>query len=177
MIKQETDRLIIRPVHAADKHEIFICRSDKQANKFQGWIPETIEDVADFIAKTASQINQPDTWFQLVIIEKSSQKLIGDMGLHFISDENKQVEIGCTLHKDFQNKGYATEALKTVITFLFNDLQKHRITTSIDPQNQPSIRLVERLGFRKEAHFVKSLWLNGQWCDDVVYALLGEEWE
>ncbi len=176
-MKLKTNRLVIRPISLADKHEVYIYRNDKQVNRYQGWIPETIEDVEDFIAKTASQINQPDSWFQLVIIEKSSQKLIGDIGLHFIGDENEQVEIGCTLHKDFQNKGYATEALKTVIAFLFNDLQKHRITTSIDPQNLPSIRLVERLGFRNEAHFVKSLWLNGQWCDDVVYALLGEEWK
>lgn len=67
--------------------------------------------------------------------------------------ENEQAEIGCTLAKQEHGKGYATEALKLAMDFLFNELNKHRIIGSIDPQNIKSIGLVERLGFRKEAHF------------------------
>ena len=60
--------------------------------------------------------------------------------------------------------------------YLFRNLNKHRIITSIDPENKSSVRLIERIGFRKEAHFIKSLWLNGKWVDDLIYALLNEEW-
>ncbi|MFA5433786.1 MAG: GNAT family protein, partial [Candidatus Paceibacterota bacterium] len=146
-------------------------------NKYQGWIPETIEDVEVFIGKISVEINEPETWFQFVIFEKESDKLIGDIGLHFMDSENKQVEIGCTLNKDYQGKGYAIEALKIILDFLINTLEKHRIVTSIDPENSNSIRLVERLGFRKEAHFVESLFLNGKWVDDIVFALLAREWK
>lgn len=175
-MKLETKRLILRPICLDDKHAIFEYRCDKVTNKYQGWIPEDIEDVETFIGKVAKQINEPDTWFQFVIIEKQTQKIIGDLGIHFFDDENKQVEIGCTLNKDLQNKGYATESLKRVIDYLFNDLHKHRIITSIDPDNKNSIRLVERLGFRKEAHFVESLFINGKWVDDLVYALIEKDW-
>ena len=60
---------------------------------------------------------------------------------------------------------------------LIFDLKKHRITASIDPRNTSSIRLIERLGFRKEAHFKQSLFFHGEWVDDLIYAMLAEEWK
>jgi len=175
-MKLETKRLLVRPINHDDKDVLFEYRCDKETNKYQGWIPETLNDVETFIAKIAKQINEPETWFQFAIIEKETQKLIGDLGIHFFDNENKQVEIGCTLNKNFQKKGYATEAVKIVISYLFNELNKHRIITSIDPANKNSINLVERIGFRKEAHFVESLWINGKWVDDLIYAMTERDW-
>lgn len=176
-MKLETERLILRPINIEDKAEIFNYRSDVETNKYQGWIPKTYSDVDIFIGKLANVFNEPETWFQFVIIEKHTQKIVGDLGVHFLDKENKQSEIGCTLSKDFQNRGYAFEAVKSVIYYLFNNLNKHRITASIDPDNVSSRKLVEKLGFRMEAHFVESLFINGKWCDDLVYALLKKHWE
>jgi len=173
----ETTRLILRPITLDDKNELFDYRSDPETNKYQGWIPKTIGDVDIFIGKISKNINEPHTWFQFVIIEKETQKIVGDLGIHFFDSENKQVEIGCTLNKAFQNKGYATEAIKSIIDYSFKELNKHRIITSIDPDNINSIRLVERIGFRKEAHFVESLFINGKWVDDLIYALIEKDWE
>ena len=176
-LKLETKRLILRPVTCDDKAEIFEYRSDAVTNKYQGWIPKTIDDVESFIEKISKQINEPETWFQFVIIEKVTHKIVGDLGIHFLDIENKQVEIGCTLNKYFQNQGYATESIKRVIDYLFSELKKHRIIASIDPDNKNSIRLVERIGFRKEGHFVESLFINGKWVDDLIYALIEKDWE
>jgi RimJ/RimL family protein N-acetyltransferase len=172
----KTDRLNIRPVLTEDKESVFEYRSDSETNKYQGWIPKNIEDVEVFIGKISNEINVPETWFQFVIIEQESDTLIGDIGVHFMDSENKQVEVGCTLNKDYQGKGYATESLRTIIDYLIQTLNKHRIITSIDPANSDSIRLVERLGFRKEAHFIESLFFHGKWVDDIVYAILEKEW-
>jgi len=87
------------------------------------------------------------------------------------------VELGITISKTNQGKGFATEAMRGVVDFLFTELNKHRITTSIDPQNTSSINLVRRLGFRQEAHFRKSFLSNGVWVDDVIFAVLEEEWK
>ena len=173
----KTERLYLRPLALSDAKELFAYRSDAETNKYQGWIPKTLDDAEAFISKTSKQINVPDTWFQYAIIEKHSQKLIGDIGLHFLGPENKQLELGCTLNKNYQNQGYATEALARIIAYAFIDLNKHRIMASIDPANSPSIHLVERLGFRKEAHFVESLYIKGRWVDDLIYALLYNDWE
>jgi len=153
----ETKRLIIRPIKLDDKNEVFSYRSDRETNKYQGWIPATISDVEFFIGKTCKKMNEPETWFQFVIIQKETQQIIGDIGVHFLDKENIQTEIGCTLSRKFQKKGYATESLKRIVDYLFQDLNKHRIIASIEPENVNSIKLVERIGFRKEGHIVDGL--------------------
>ncbi|WBX97352.1 GNAT family N-acetyltransferase [Chryseobacterium gambrini] len=172
----ETERLLIRDIILDDKLTIFNYRSDAEANKFQSWIPETLEDVEQFIERNNKEFNQPESWYQVLITEKDSKAVIGDIGIHFFGAENLQTELGITLNKDFQGRGYASEALKGVINFLFGDLKKHRIMASVDPENIDSLKLMERIGFRKEGHFVKSLFWKNNWTDDVIYALLREEW-
>lgn len=174
----ETERLQLRPVITTDAEAVFTYRSDAEVNKYQGWIPASIADVNHFINyKVSREINLPGTWVQFVIIQKENQEVIGDIGVHFLSADTYQIELGCTLNKMYHGQGYAFEALKEMIDYLFNTLYKRRIVASIDPRNDSSIKLYERLGFRKEAHFRESIFLNGQWVDDLVYALLKDEWE
>jgi RimJ/RimL family protein N-acetyltransferase len=168
-----TERLLLRSIKPEDARAVFNYRSDAIANQYQGWIPKTVEEATDFILnRTSAKIDVYNSWHQLVIILKENYELIGDIGLHFLDKESKQVEIGCTINKEYQGKGYACEALSETINYLFVELNKRRIVTSIDPRNLPSIALVERLGFIKEAHFKESILINGEWVDDVVYAML-----
>lgn len=171
-----TERLVLRDITIEDKQAIFDYRSDAGANKFQSWIPETLEEVESFIQRNNIEFNTPESWYQLLITHKETKDVIGDIGIHFLGDENLQVELGITLNTVFQGQGFASEALKGVIDFLFNDLNKHRISASIDPDNTDSLKLMERIGLRKEGHFVKSLFWKNNWVDDVIYAVLREEW-
>jgi len=66
--------------------------------------------------------------------------------------------------------------MKITIDYLFTTLNKHKITGSVDPKNIDSIRLLERLNFRKEAHYKESLLVNGEWKDDIIYGILKSEW-
>lgn len=199
----QTPRLLIRPVLLDDCDALFAYRSDTETNQFLSLIPQDVEDIRQFILRSSPEMNIPNTWFQLAIVLKESGTVIGDVGIHFLGSgansesgsgansdsgagtsgssdsdsENKQAELGYTLHKDFRGMGYATEAISAIIDYLIFDLKKHRITASIDPSNTNSIRLIERLGFRKEAHFKQSLLFHGKWVDDVIYAILAEEWK
>nr|WP_319272717.1 GNAT family protein [uncultured Draconibacterium sp.] len=170
-----TQRLILRPIEAKDKQAILDYRSDAEANKYQGWIPKSLDDVETFLGKLAAEFNVPDTWFQLAVVDKNTNKLIGDIGIHFIDEH--QVELGYTIAKQYWGLGFATEAAKAIIEYLFCELKKHRITASVDKENIASFAVLEKLGFRKEAHFKESLLINGQWVDDVIYALLAKEWK
>lgn len=170
----KTDCLQLRPITIEDSTAVFSYRSDADSNQYQDFIPESKEEIHDFINGCAEEMNETGTWYQLVIIHQQSQQIIGDIGLHFIDEY--QVEIGFTIAKGYQQKGYATEALMPILDLLFNHLKKHRIIASIDPRNTGSERLLKRLGFRKEAHFIESYYSNGEWLDDVQYGLLSSEW-
>ena len=173
----ETSRLFLRPIELSDSFAILKYRGDAEVNKYQGWIPKTMEDVSDFINhRVCRQINQFGTWFQFVIIRKDSGILIGDIGIHFLAEQPFLAEIGITLDREQQRKGFAREALTEVINYLFLKLDKQKLIASIDPRNESSVKLFERLGFKKEAFYEKSLFLNGEWVDDLVYGLQQQDW-
>jgi len=159
-----------------DKDAFFAYRSLPEIYRFQGWRPKDKYEIEAFIAKNiAACPNAANTWLQLAACLKDGQ-LIGDIGIHFLEDD-LQVEIGLTISTDYQGKGYAAEAVKSVVGYLFSDLRKHRITASVDPDNRKSVRLLEKIGFRKEAHFVKSYRMDDTLCDDCIYAILEDQWK
>ena len=173
----KSKRLILRPLRMEDAHEIFLYRSDPEIYKYQSWQPNTIADVEEFITKKiVSAPNLPDTWYQLAICKNESSQLIGDCGLHFPRNDHGQVEIGITLKREHQGLGYATECLNLVFDYVFRDLKKHRMYASVDPNNHASVRLLERMKMRKEAHFVESIHSGDCWLDDIIYAILAREW-
>ena len=172
-----TDRLILRPIRLQDSEFIFKYRSDAVANQFQGWIPTTISDVHEFInQKISAQIDIPDTWFQLAIVMKDNDELIGDIGIHFLKTEPSEIELGVTLNLNFQGKGYATEALTSIISYSFSELKKNRILVSIDPNNESSLRLFKRLAFRRREISAESDLTRREWPEDIVFALQHDEW-
>lgn len=156
----KTTRLHLRPIEPNDTIALYKYRSDSVTNKYQGWIPKTIDEVKEFIGKISPAINIPGTWFQFVILLNENNSLIGDIGIHFLDTDNNHVEIGFTLDKSYQGKGYAIEALKQVIAFIFNNLKKSVIVASIDPGNLKSINLVEKAGFKKDTLSENYLLIN-----------------
>lgn len=173
----EGERVRLRAFRQEDAKSLYSYRTLPEVTEFQSWNPATISLVEKFISDLSEmEFNTPGTWYQLAIVRIEDDELIGDLGLHFIEPENLTVEIGYTLNPDYQGKGYATEALQLCIDHLFLVMRKHRVYASLDPKNKKSEELLLRLGFRKEALFRKSLFINGEWVDDLVYGLLEEDW-
>ncbi|HET6556540.1 MAG TPA: GNAT family protein [Prolixibacteraceae bacterium] len=172
-----TERLLLRPIQPQDAEAVFNYRSNKQVNQYQSFIPESLNEVDHFIAhKVCHEINVPGTWIQLVVIKKDDRHLIGDIGVHFHAYDPLHSEIGCTFNCIYHGQGYATEALKEIMNVLFYQWGKERISASVDPRNNPSIRLMERLGFTKEAHLKESYYIHGIWEDELIFAMLKENW-
>jgi aminoglycoside 6'-N-acetyltransferase len=117
---------------------------------------------------------QPGVWLQIGI--ETSGRLIGDIAVRVDGDQARQATVGFTLAADAQGHGYATEALRTVISLLFTEHDVHRICADCDTRNHRSVALLERVGMRREAHHHKSAWWKGEWTDEYVYAILAEEW-
>jgi RimJ/RimL family protein N-acetyltransferase len=174
----KSERIYLRPLRKSDAQSVFEYRADPSIYQFQTWQPATIEEVEEFIrTQIAEEPNLPGTWFQLAICKSDNDALVGDCGLHFLLSEQEQVEIGITVRREYQGYGYAREALGLVFSYVFDDLNKHRIVASVDPRNISSIHLLERMKMRQEGHFIESIWHEDRWLDDIIYAILDHEWK
>jgi len=161
-----------------DAAAFYRYRSRHDVSQYQSWAPGSLDDAVEFIDGLKSiAFGTTDTWFQIAIRTRESQLLIGDLGIHFPVKVPHQIEIGCTVAPDHQRQGFAIEAVTELLGYVFGPLQMHRVFASIDPRNTPSIALVKRIGMRQEAHFRESLWINDEWVDDVVFAVLKSEWD
>jgi len=171
----ETERLILRRLLSTDAIPMFEYRVCPEVCLYQSWLPGSADEVQSLITLMESR-DISEGWFQLAIALKDGT-LIGDLGIHVLESEPRICELGITLNPLFQSRGYALEALRASINFLFTECGKHRVYASIDPRNHKSLTLFERLGMRKEAHHCKSLWFKNEWVDDVIFAILAEEWK
>jgi RimJ/RimL family protein N-acetyltransferase len=171
-----TERLIIRKLELTDIDDFFKYRSLPEVYEFQSFKPKDKKEAEDFFSRVSNLPNIQNTWFQLAVDIQETNSLIGDVGIHFLED-SAQTEIGYTIAPDFQGRGYATEALRAIINYLFTDLKKHKIIASVDPENIKSIKLLNKLGMRIEAYFVKSIKINEVWLDDCIYAIRYDEWK
>jgi RimJ/RimL family protein N-acetyltransferase len=174
----QSERIYLRPLRKSDAQKVFEYRADPSIYQFQTWHPATLAEVEEFIStQIAEEPNLPGTWFQLAICKSDNDALIGDCGLHFLAGEQEQVEIGITIRREYQGHGYGRETLESVFSYVFDDLNKHRIVASVDPGNTSSIRLLERMKMRQEGYFKESIWHDGRWLDDVFFAILAHEWK
>jgi RimJ/RimL family protein N-acetyltransferase len=173
----ETPRLVLRPFEERDILPFAAYRSDPEVARYQGWeTPYSPERAARFVAEMIrARPGTPGEWYQAAIELKAGEEMIGDCAF-CVSADGRQAEIGYTLARRFQGQGYASEALTRLLDYLFFDLNLHRVHANLDPQNTPSARLLERLGFRLEGRFVESLWFKGGWADEAWYAILQREW-
>jgi RimJ/RimL family protein N-acetyltransferase len=171
-----TERLLLRCLLPGDAERMFAYRSHSAVLQYQSWHPQSLEEIRLFISSMSKlEFNAPG-WYQIGIALRSDNSLIGDCGIHVLETDCRIVEIGITIAPTYQSHGYATEALKAILSLLFVRLCKHRVFASVDPRNLPSMALMERIGLRKEGHFVQSLWFKDSWADDVVFAMLSSEW-
>lgn len=170
-------RLYLRRLMASDAGNLFRYRSDPDVSRYQGWAPASESEALRFIEDQSNiEPGAVGRWFQLAICLRKDDSLIGDLGLHFPADDDRQAEFGISLDPAHQGHGYAAETLLAAMSYLFDSLGKHRVFCSVDPRNIASIAMARRLGMRQEAHFVKSLWFRNAWVDDVVFGLLQSEW-
>ena len=172
-----TRRLVLRRLREGDLSTFCGYRSDPRVARYQDWSAFPEEDGVRFFAEQARlHPDVEETWFQMAIEHAGTGEMVGDCGLHTIGGHPGQVEIGFTLSTDHQGRGYATEAVTRLLDYAFGELCKHRVTAVTDARNAPAVRVLERVGMRREGHFIQNIWFKGSWGDEYLHALLEQEW-
>lgn len=172
-----TERLALRQLTPTDAHKIYEYRARPEVSRYQCWGIESKAEIKSQIESLAvTEPGTPGPWYQIGIVLRLTGELIGDCGFRVVETDPRQAEFGISLDPGYQRLGYATEALRAVLNYLLLEMGKHRAFGSVDPRNLRSIKLMQRVGMRKEAHFVRGLWFRGEWVDDVIFAMLASDW-
>jgi [ribosomal protein S5]-alanine N-acetyltransferase len=172
-----TDRLIIREFRAEDEAAIQAYASDVDVTRDTAWGPNT-PAVTQAVLRTwiADQEHWPRRSIPLAIELRAEHALIGGTGFSSINPDTQTGSFGYVLNKNYWGRGLATEAARAVLRLGFEALDLHRITAECFVRNPASQRVLEKLGLRREGHFLQGIRKDGEWLDLYLYAVLREEW-
>jgi RimJ/RimL family protein N-acetyltransferase len=174
-----TERLELRPFLDADLDALFDMQSDEAMTRYLYWRPRSREEVLidlERIKQLTATDGEGDA-IRLAAVLPDTGAVIGDVSLWRTNRAHAQGEIGYVLHPAHHGHGYATEACEALLRIGFEVFGLHRIFASADARNAPSIRVMERLGMRREAYLRENEFIKGEWTDEVIYALLASEWQ
>jgi RimJ/RimL family protein N-acetyltransferase len=173
----ETTRLRLRHFRDADLALFRAYRNDPEVARYQGWERISESEAYAFLQEQKeTQPGVPGHWFQIAVELKETGILVGDCALKIEEHDERQAEIGYTLSRAYQGRGIAREAVSCVLEYAFVMLGLHRVIAITDCENAASVALLERLGLRREGHFLQNVWFKGKWADEYLYAMLQEEW-
>ena len=171
-------RLVLRPFQECDLEAFAAYRSDPEVARYQSWNApfSTVQARAFLDEQRQEHMGMPGMWFQLAVERIHEPGLIGDCAFQVLADDLSQAQIGFTFSRPHQKQGYASEAVTRLLGYLFDQLRLHRVSATCDAENTASFRLLERVGMRREAHWIENTWFKGKWGSEYQYAVLDREW-
>jgi RimJ/RimL family protein N-acetyltransferase len=181
----ESKRLILRCLQESDFKVLHAYRNDEEVAKFQSWEDRTEEEIRKLIKEQqALQPGIPGEWFMFAIELKETGELIGDCAFNVCEGDNRQAELGITLHRAVQKKGYAREAITAVLKYSFENLSVERVNLITYKENQCCLSLIAKLDILpvKDTNLAfaegekTDQELYGIKDNEIMYAITKTEW-
>lgn len=173
-----TPRLLLRPFTRADVDDVWEYQRRPEVARYMSWEPRNRAQTEAAVAQMAREdrLAGEGDCLSLAVVRADLDRVVGQVELVWHSTASRQGEVGYIFSPDHHGQGLATEAAHEMLRVGFEGLGLHRIVGRCHAENRASARLLERLGMRKEAHFVDNELAKGAWRSQLVYALLESEW-
>ena len=174
----KTPRLILRPFEKSDLQQVLRYYALPDVQRYLDWkARDKIEAKTAFEAmRKQIRLTRPGDILTLAIVRKSDGEVMGHVSLRWTDATAQQGEIRLAVGPEFRRQGYATEAASAAISLGFNDYHLHRIYAVTSGKNEPSARLLKGLGMRLEAHYREHALFQGEWDEELHFAVLDREW-
>jgi ribosomal-protein-alanine N-acetyltransferase len=172
----ETERLILREWLDSDVEAMFNLFGREEVVRYTPIIPHTDPSLSlATIKRFRARFHEKQEGMVWAIIRKDTGEVIGETGINEWVKEHFRIVIGYSLNSHHWGNGFATEAVGRIIAYAFEDFplfNVNRIEATTDPANVASIRVLENLGFTKEAYMRQSEIEKGKAVDSLMYAKL-----
>jgi len=166
----------LRALGPEDADDLFTIFSDPRVTRYWSSPAMQSRDEARSLVEEIGAHFRAHTLYQWGIADRGGDRIVGTATLAALDSANRRAEIGFALAADAQGQGRATAAVTVLLDFAFSVLGLHRVEADVDPDNAPSLHLLERLGFRHEGR-LRERWLAlGEPRDAVMLGLLAREW-
>jgi [ribosomal protein S5]-alanine N-acetyltransferase len=161
--------IVLRRLSALDFGSFQAYRSDLELGRYQGWVPMLDAEAKAFLEDmSTAPLLRPGHWIQLGVAEPDGLVLLGDMGL-YLADDASDAEIGFTLARHAQGRGFATNAVRTAIEIVFQCTTTARVIGVTDARNHASIAVLVRAGMQKQEE--RTAVFRGESCIEYVYSI------
>ncbi len=178
VLSYRTASLILRPFVESDFEDAAALMGDPDVTRYLYWGPRSrAESRAAFDKRLAGNVVARGVdYVALVIADAATGRFGGEICLMHMTNDHRSGELGYILHPAFHGRGVASEAAAAMRDIAFRELGLHRLFAGCDDRNTASWRVMEKIGMRREAHFVENEWVKGEWTGGIVYAMLEDEW-
>ncbi len=134
--------------------------------------PFTFTDEKTFIDSQSALKNE----YNFAIETLENKEYIGGCGINNLDFNNSVCTVGVFLGKSFWNRGYGSDAMKTLIHFIFNQIPVNKIKLQVFSFNERAIRSYEKCGFKIEAVLKEELFRNGKYHDDIIMSIFRRDY-
>ena len=170
----QSERLTLRELRGDDFDAVHSYACDVEVVRYMPWGPNTDDETRAFLERAQSYASaDPRTGYELAVVETSADRLIGGIGL---DANDQQGVLGYCFARPAWGQGFATEAARLILDFGFETLGIHRVRAGCDSENAASLRVLEKIGMRREGYFKHDCQIRGVWRDTVAFAILSDEW-
>lgn len=173
----ETDRLILRGMRVSDAPDMFEYARRPSVTEYLTWNPHTtIDETREYLTYVGQRYRTGD-FYDWSMVDKETGRMIGTCGFTSFNCPADSAEIGYVLNPAYQGRGLATEAVRRVLQFGFEELNLHRIEAHFIQGNHASRRLMERVGMTFEGFARESMKIKGKYRTIGTCAILRGEFE
>jgi len=177
MVELYTPRLRIREFIESDYPALRDMDTRPEFNTFEREFVREADTRGALGESISTQLDIPRTVYRLAITILPQDTVKGVIKISSQQERIREWEVGWAVHPDEWGKGYATEAAWRVIDWAFREFNLHRVVAFCHANNSASVRVMEKLGMRRDGRLCETRWLNGAWWDEYVYAVLEREWK
>ena len=173
-----TPRLLLREFVPEDFSAVMRYASDPEVTRHMLWGPNGEVETRGFLNHAIHcQGEARRTAYELAVILKDTNELIGGCGIGIVHADHREGEIGYCFDKAYWGNGYATEAARALLSYGFETLKLHRIYATCSPANHGSAHVLEKCGMQREGVLRQHKWMKGAWRDSFLYSILEQEYQ